>query len=68
MLIVFSRYNRKKQTLNLKGYGKDTVEMLMTIYAMAHKVKTYNSQFKTVKEVFKKCLELDNMIDKVEEF
>lgn len=68
MLIIFSKYNRKKHELSLKGYGKSITEMMMTMYAMAYKIKNDNcTDFKSVRQVFENCLELQETVEKVEE-
>lgn len=67
MLITFSKFKKKNNEFYIKGIGRNTREILMTIYAMACRLQYDVEEFKSVEDVFKACLELEKDIIGVEE-
>ena len=68
MILTFSRFKKKNNEFYIKGFGRNTKEILMTIYAMAYRVQYDIPEFKSVEDVFKACLELEKDIIRTEEF
>lgn len=68
MVITYGKLKKKNNEFTIKGFGKNTTEVLMTIYAMAYRLKYDNNNFESVKDVFEKCLELEHNIERTEMF
>ena len=68
MVITFSKLKKKNGEFFIKGFGGNTKEILMTIYAIANRLQFELEEFKSVEDVFKACLELEKNIDRVERF
>lgn len=66
MILTFSRFKKKNHEFSIKGFGRNVNEILMTIYAMAYRLQYDIEEFKSVEDVFKKCLEIEKDIDRTE--